>query len=325
MSHSSLRRIFELDRMIHLGKLESAQQAADEFGVSRRTIERDLDTLRYELKADLQFDRSMGRYRYEGDPVTVPAQWLNEREIALLLIAERALRIFTNTSFGDKIHPAFNRLLTPIRHDKKMMRYISDLCNSVHFHQPFIAMRDIHSEFAVVLDAILERKRLSMEYHTGGRKETQRRQVEPYTLINNGGEWYLIGRCLKNRCETTFAMSEVYHPLIEDFYFEIPESFKVESYMGEGFGQMHGQDPVEIELRITPPAVGWVRRHRWHPTQKIEETTDGIKLLLHCPVTETLVRWILQMGGSVQVSKPKELRKKVLDMAQMLVEKNTAD
>lgn len=92
--------------------------------------------------------------------------------------------------------------------------------------------------------------------------------------------------------------------------------------MGRGFGQMHGDDPVEIELKVTPPAVGWVRRHRWHPSQKIEDVPDGIKLMLHCPVTETLVRWILQMGGSVKVCKPKDLRERVLEMAQKLVMNN---
>jgi predicted DNA-binding transcriptional regulator YafY len=308
--------------MIRLGKLESAQQAADELGVSRRTIERDLDTLRYELNAELQFDRAQGRYRYEGDPVTVPAQWLNEREIALILIAERALRVFTNTSFGDKIHPAFNRLLAPIRHDKKMMRYILDLCNGVHFHQPFIPSRDVHTEFAVVLDAILQRKRLSMIYHTAGKKNEVRRQVEPYALINNGGEWYLIGRCLRSRSEKTFTVTEIYEPRMEDFFFDIPESFKAEDHIGDGFGLKHGQDPVEIELRITPPAVSWVRRHRWHPSQKIEAMADGIKLTLHCPVTEMLERWILQMGGSVEICAPQELRTRVRDMAQSLVVNN---
>jgi predicted DNA-binding transcriptional regulator YafY len=45
MKRGSLRRIYELDRMIRLGKLMSAEQAAGKFEVSTRTIERDLEQL----------------------------------------------------------------------------------------------------------------------------------------------------------------------------------------------------------------------------------------------------------------------------------------
>jgi predicted DNA-binding transcriptional regulator YafY len=87
MKRGSLRRIYELDRMIRLGKLESAQQAAQKFEVSARTIERDLEQLRYDLGADLNYNKEKGCYEYAGKPFVLPAQWLTEREIAILLIA----------------------------------------------------------------------------------------------------------------------------------------------------------------------------------------------------------------------------------------------
>ena len=198
MSHASLQRIYDLDRLIRIGELHSADQAAEEIGVTRRTIERDLETLRHDLGAeDLRFNRAEGRYEYSSDPVvTLPGQGLNEREIAIVLIAERALRQFTGSSFQDEVHPAFNKLLNPIRHDKKAMEYIRDFCSSVYFHRPFEPIRDLRQDFSIVLDAIMRRRRLSITYLSGKRdRDEPGKSSHTYYSITavSGIYWVYVG------------------------------------------------------------------------------------------------------------------------------------
>jgi predicted DNA-binding transcriptional regulator YafY len=241
----------KIDSMIRLGTMRSAQQLADEFEVSRRTIERDIEMLRLELGAEVVYNREKGCYAYKGKPVPLPGQWLNEREIAIMLIAERALRMYTNTPFSDEIHPVFNKLLNPIRDDKKAMEYIKDLCKSVYFNRPFEPLRDLRTEFSVVLNAIMERKRLSMKYQTAarGKAPEERRELEPYVLLNNGGDWYVVGFCRRSREVRTFALGRVFEAKTEDHYFDIPDSFKVEDYLSKGFGRMKGDAPFNVRLR----------------------------------------------------------------------------
>lgn len=233
MKRGSIRRIYELDRMIRLGKLESAEQAAEDFEVTQRTIERDLEQLRYDLGADLKYNRERGRYEYAAGekPFVLPAQWLTEREIAILLIAERALRVFTNTSFESEIHPTFNKLLNPIRHDKKTLENIRVLCNCVHFHRPIEPSRDMRHEFSIVLDAIMQRRRLRIRYRSAGNEKDEQREIDPYVLINSTGEWYIIGNCLKTKSEKTFVLSQICEPQILDHYFMIPKEFSVSRHL----------------------------------------------------------------------------------------------
>lgn len=231
MKRGTIRRIYELDRMIRLGKLHTAEQAAGKFEVSTRTIERDLEQLRNDLGAELVYDKEKECYEYSGAPFVLPAQWLNEREIAILLIAERALRIFTNTSFDKEIHPTFNKLLDPIRHDKKTLEYIRDLCRSVYFHRPVEPLRDMRHEFSVVLDAIMQRKRLTITYQNASGKAPEHHEIEPYVLLNNGGDWYIVGFCRTSKQIKVFALLRVVEPKIEDHYFIIPDSFKITDYL----------------------------------------------------------------------------------------------
>jgi len=326
MKRGSIRRIYKLDTLIRLGRLHSAEEAAQELEVSARTIERDIEMLRLELNAGVKYNRAKGAYEYTGNPLPLPGQWLNEHEIAIMLIAERALRMYTAASFSDQVHPVFNKLLNPIRDNKKAMLYIKDLCRSVYFYRPFEPLRDLRKEFSTVLDAIMERKRLSMRYQTAARGKTgeERRELDPYVLLNNGGDWYAVGMCRQSHDVRTFSLSRVYEPRIEDHYFEIPDSFKVEGYLSKGFGRMHGETQRTVRLRITPPASAWIAGSSWHSSQQIKQFANGaILLTMVCPLTDTLVRWVLQMAGNVKVESPKELREMVVKSGKELVKNNS--
>jgi predicted DNA-binding transcriptional regulator YafY len=325
MKRGSIRRLYRLDAMIRLGRLHSAEEAGRELEVSRRTIERDIEMLRYELEAEVRFNREKGCYEYVGDPLPLPGQWLNENEIAIMLIAERSLRIHTSASFSDQVHPVFNKLLRPIRHDKKAMTYIRDLCASVYFHRPFEPLRDLRNEFSTVLDAIMQKKRIIMRYHTAARSNSieEKRELDPYALVNSGGDWYVLGKCRETKEIRTFSLSRVYEPGIVDRYFEIPQDFKVEDHLAGGFGRMRGGEPREIRLHITPPASAWIGSSKWHSTQKLKNLENGaIQLSMRCPVTDSLVRWVMQMGGSVHVEGPEELRTLVVKNGRELITAN---
>ncbi len=324
MKRGSIRRIYELDRMIRLGKLESAEQAAQKLEVSTRTIERDLDQLRGDLGAELVYSRDKGRYEYAGNPFVLPAQWLKEREIAILLIAERALKMFTSTSFESEIHPAFNKLLGPIRHDKEAIAYISDLCKSVCFLQPVEPLRDMQKEFSIVLDAIMDRQRLGIVYTSARKPDAERREIDPYALINNGGEWYVVGLCKRSNTIKSFVLSQINEPQAIDHYFEMPDKFEAKEYFGQAFDRMHGGAAESVELEISLPAAAWVGRNRWHGSQKIRKLGNGtIALSMTCPITDSLARWVLQMGECVTIKAPAELREMVAKKAEAMVNNNS--
>jgi predicted DNA-binding transcriptional regulator YafY len=60
-----------------------------------------------------------------------------------------------------------------------------------------------------------------------------------------------------------------------------------------------------------------------HSSQKIKQNADNsIILTMTCPITDTLVRWILQMAGNVKVLAPRRLRELVFSQATELAGNN---
>jgi proteasome accessory factor B len=72
------------------------------------------------------------------------------------------------------------------------------------------------------------------------------------------------------------------------------------------------QDPVEVVLRFSAAVSSRVREARWHPTERVEEQTDG-SLLWRATVAGPIeIRlWILSWGDDVEVLEPPELREDV--------------
>ncbi len=323
MSKTALKRIMELDRLIQLGRMTSTRQAAEELEVSRRTIERDMEMLREDFGAEPVYNRQRKCYEYTGKAFPLPAQWLDRNEIALILIAEKALRMYTHAGFADEVHPAFNRFLNPIRSHTDVMDHIRELCKSVYFYRSFEPIRGLRREFSIVVSAIMDKTRLSMEYASPGHVPGARRQIEPYTLINNNSVWQVVARCLRERKIKTFALERIHEPKIEDHFFVIPDEYDPREYFHHQFETLKKLAPVSVQLRIFPPAAEEIKEILWHPTQKIENHADGsVTLTMQCNITDHLIKWILQMGECVRIEEPGDLKERIVKKVEKMLENN---
>ena len=94
-------------------------------------------------------------------------------------------------------------------------------------------------------------------------------------------------------------------PAVEDLLERIERSWSV---------WLADDDPVEVRLCFAPPVVDRVRETRWHPSQHLEETTDGgVELRLAIASTTELVPWILGWGPNCRVLAPDDLRRRIAD------------
>lgn len=321
MNRSSFRRILRLDEMIRLGRLHSAAQAASELEVSVRTIERDIETLR-DCQAEVEYDSHTRRYYYKDHSIMLPGQWLNEREIALMLIAEKSLRVYAQAAFSDEIHPTFNRLLQPIRHQPKTLEQIRELARCVCFYRSYEPTRGLRPLFQDVLNAMQSNRRLSFEYQGTHDPKPVRREIEPYVLINNHGHWQVVGYCRRSRKIKTFALDRIYHTQLSEHSFLPPSDFRPEAYYHHPFEPLDNSALQGVVLRLENDAAERAGQRLWHPSQTISRNRDNsITFTMHCGLTPDLTRWILALGPDAEVIAPAKLRDMVAAKARAVVAK----
>lgn len=79
--------------------------------------------------------------------------------------------------------------------------------------------------------------------------------------------------------------------------------------------------PVEVvRLKLSSRWKTYVRTHRWHRSQEIQFTADGVLVKLQVQICPELIGWILGFGAEAEVLEPAQLREtvraKIREMAQ---------
>ena len=311
-------RVYKIEMLIRNHGQVSFQRLLDELEVSPATLKRDLEYLRDQLGAPIEYDRFGNGYRfgglYRGQKHELPGLWFSERELYSLLMAHQLLN-------GLDSDGVISRHLQPLLERIHQMLGTGDadaksLLKRVKIISP--AKRPVPSQFfELVGEALLKRKRLHMRYLTRGRAKVSEREVSPQRLVHYRSTWYLDAWCHTRERLLRFALDAIEQSnLSKSRAKEVPMR-QVEAEMDAGYGIYGGRARQWATLRVTAQAAQWISREEWHPDQQGRWLDNGAYELKIPFAEETeLVMDVLRQGAQVEVIGPPSLRKLVADRLQ---------
>ena len=95
---SQFSRLIELNELIRAGKQPvNCLTFAEKWGVSQKTVQRDIDFLRDQLHAPLDYDRLRKSYFFTEPTWSMPALVVSEGEILAVLLGSRVLEQYHGT------------------------------------------------------------------------------------------------------------------------------------------------------------------------------------------------------------------------------------
>jgi len=163
----------------------------------------------------------------------------------------------------------------------------------------------------VLEQAIARSRRVRMEYYTASRDAMTERELEPYALVEHGGNWYVVGRCLLRDRELPFRVDRIRRLKATRRTFAPRHDFDIERYRSS---EMYFPDRggVRVRIRVAPELVRWVREER--PPSDIEHADDGSAVMsLSVTHPEWLLSWLIQHGTLMEVLAPDDLRRRMAD------------
>jgi predicted DNA-binding transcriptional regulator YafY len=306
-------RVYKIEMLIRNRGHVSFQALLDELEVSPATLKRDLDYLKDQLGAPIEYDRFLNGYRfgqeYRGQKHELPGLWFSERELYSLLMANQLLsEIDSEGVISRHMQPLLERIhqmLGTGEADAKTLLKRVKIISS--------AKRPVSSQFfELVGEALLKRKRLHMRYLTRGRGEVSERDVSPQRLVHYRTTWYVDAWCHTREKMLRFALDAIEAAsLVGARAKEVPMR-QVESEMDAGYGIYAGAKRQWATLRISAQAAQWVSREEWHPDQEGRWLEDGA-YELKVPYSDDteLVMDVLRQGSQIEVLSPPSLRKLV--------------
>jgi proteasome accessory factor B len=310
-------RLMELDRRIRNGEYPNCLTFSTEWEVSQKTVQRDIDFLRDQLGAPLEYDRDRKGFRYAHQNWFLPSLSLNEGDLLAMLVASRALEAYRGTPVARDLERVFNKL-SGMLPDKMSFRP-ELLYSRFTFTSPPAKPVD-EAIWVELVRGLLAQRSVQIAYRAMEADEPKERKVDPYHMANLAGEWYVFARCHLSDQVIQFAIPRILEAHLLEDRFDMPADFDPTRLLATTFGRFALGDKVhEVRLLFDREVAPWVLERQWHPGQKIRRRSGGdIELSFRVTGLLEVFRWVLAWGHNCHVLAPAELKKWVKDEVRLM-------
>ena len=292
-------RLFKiLYYVLEKGKV-TANELAEKYEVSIRTIYRDIDVLS-SAGIPIYATQGKGGGIEIADDFVLKKSFLSENEQEQILIALKGLEL-TNKEYENELLTK----LTALFKTKNTNWIEVDFTNWQRSKSYDELFKDIKS-------AIINKNIVSFTYFSSNKKETSR-EVKPIRLLFKGWDWYVYAFCLSRNDFRYFKLSrikefEILSNTFEDDFDNIVLKKEME-YEETVFVK------VKFDRKMTFRVYDEV-------SSAIEEDEDGnLYATVELPNDYNLYNYIFSYGDAAEVLEPKEIRDKIKNIINIMAKK----
>ncbi|ANS74755.1 DNA-binding protein [Paenibacillus yonginensis] len=264
---SKSKRLMELMLAVHRKRHFTVKELANEFGVSPRTILRDLQELG-ELGVPLYSEVGPhGGYRLLNERMLPPIAFSEEEAVAVFF-ASHALRHYRDIPFQTEISSALSKFYLHMPQDVRDK--IDIMRDRVDFQVPQRPQESPHLN--LLLQAAIEQQVVRAEYD--GRKGLEVREILPVGIYASGGLWYCPAYCYGRqdyrlfRCDRILTAEIVHAPESE-----APQTGQVDLKNWNSVHHAHSEF-VDVSVELSREGCRRCESELW-PLLKILKREDG--------------------------------------------------
>ena len=285
-------RLLEIIYILLSQKIVTARELSERFGVSQRTIYRDIDIL---SMAGIPVYSEKGKGGGTGllPEFVLNKSILSEQEQIEIL---SALKAFSGIKSNET-----NQVL------KKLAAFFNkDTADWLKID--FSGWGAAGSDFFDTLKiAILEKRIVEFDYYSSVYYEKNFRSVEPVQLWFKSKAWYMRGFCLELRELRLFKLTRIKNLIITDTYFHdrglpaVPASSEPE---------IHQKNNVSLKLKIEPEMIYRVF-DEFDENMVEKQDDDSLIVSVTWPEDNWVYGFILSFGEFIEVLEPEHVRENI--------------
>lgn len=309
--YSQAGRLHSIIRLLETRRGMTLDELAEECGVDRRTIHRDLNAVEeagYTLTSEWIEGKKV--YSFLTRSRNIPPITFTLPQLMSLYLLRSLGAHLAGTPFLAEIDDLFRSInsVLPDRHAAHLERIARVSLPLLH------GARDYSRSAAFLGElqrALLHQYRIRLGYAKKGKGEADQYLVDPYTLVFHKGGIYLLGNAQNRGAMRLFALERICGVEVTRQRFEIPDSYRPEEHFSKAFGLV-SDAPMKVKVRFSTEVAHAVRERVWMAGQKIGSDGEGrVTVEFEATGRMELVSWILSYGAHAEVLEPPDLRKEV--------------
>ncbi len=310
MSTETLKRfdrIVAIQLQLQSKSVVKAQDLADRFQVSLRTIYRDIRTLEAS-GVPIVGESGIGYSLMEG--YRLPPVMFTKEEASSFVAAEKLMQKFTDKTLGAHYGSAMLKVKAVLRSSEK--DWVHLLESQIHIaaeNELFNA--NIPNALEILLEGIAEKKQIQLWYHAGNSDIPLERTIEPVGIFHENNYWYMLGYCHLRKDYRNFRTDRI-------------QQIKKTK---DAFTQEHGTLDQHRNEKQSPPKTKVVIRvdkkvARFIGSGKkyqglVAERKDGdmVELEFNTPdLDNSFARWFIMFADYADIVEPEALKTRMQEL-----------
>ncbi len=216
-------RLFAIVTFIQGKKHVTVQRLSEHFGISERTVFRDLKALQ-ESGIPIGFENNKGYFLVEG--YFTPPIAFTHQEANALLLSQQLIHGFTDKTVKANLDSAITKIRSVLK--KSDSDKVNNLDERMRFQLPE-RLTNEQDYMATIQEAICRSKQLNITY-TNTKQESSTRIVEPIGLVFYAFSWHMIAYCWLKREYRDFKLNRINALRLMDTDFTITTHIPLSDY-----------------------------------------------------------------------------------------------
>ena len=288
----------------------TAQELADRFHLSLRTVYRDVKALE-ESGIPIIGESGIGYSIMEG--YRLPPVMFTQEEASALLLGGKFINRFTDTSVKKYFDSAMFKIKAVLRSSDK--DHVEALDSRVAIETgPVPIDEDVSLHLTAMRQAIVDKKVIDIEYYSTYKEETTRREAEPIGLFYYAQAWHFIGWCRLRSDYRDFRLDRIRKLTMKDEIFDDSAHPSLAEYVSRLKDERELQ---EVVVSFTKDVAKYMGSQKYYMGYVSEEEKNGrIYMRFLTAHLENMARWLLMYTTDARIESPdslKEIRYKLIE------------
>ncbi|UKJ07662.1 helix-turn-helix transcriptional regulator [Solitalea lacus] len=303
--------------LIHLQskKVVKAQDIADRFDISLRTVYRDIKTLE-EAGVPLIGEAGIGYSIVDG--YRLPPVMFTKEEATAFLTAEKLIEKFTDTATASMFKSAMYKVRAVLKSSEKdLLEAMEGHIEVLRKHSPFHTS-SLNNTLQNLLNSIAEKKVVQLEYRAFASTEKTIRLIEPVGIFYSNGYWHTIAYCRLRDDYRDFRADRILKLNITDEVFNNTHP-TLKSY----FEQLAREENLEkVVINLDKQTAKYLTDVKYYYGFVSEnEHDDFVQMTFLTSQLELFTRWFSTFADRAEIVYPEILKTHLKDHLERVAKK----
>lgn len=285
-------------------KVVKAQEIADRFDISLRTVYRDLRALEG-AGVPIGAEAGIGYFLLAG--YSLPPLKFSKEEAGALLLAAKLAEWQTDKSIRKYLNDALLKIRAALKMEEK--EYLEQIENNIEvLHLPDKPnASNFPDHFLSDIQTALAQKRvINFDYYSPHSDAFTNRNVEPLSLCFYARHWHLMAYCQLRKGVRDFRSDRIMKLTVTSQHFDEQAHPEYKSYLDNMMSQ---SDLQQVRVRFSLKVARYISEQRYFMGYVDSKVTPKHEEMLFMTMDlDSFAHWLLQFVDEVEVDEPAMLK-----------------